>query len=163
MIGEALLAGTPAIVSAICGYADEVQRSGAGFVVPEPFDPRIFSQQLKAILDHLPQMKDNAKAEAIRLQSQRRRWLMVISEMIEAEQKRPNNLLGQWTPSRLPAFRRRCCNTRPTPGDAVSARRSEGRMIGSDPGAILRREFESRIFQDSDHPRLEIRCVRVRT
>jgi UDP-glucose:(heptosyl)LPS alpha-1,3-glucosyltransferase len=92
VIGEALLAGTPAIVSAICGYADEVQRSGAGFVVPEPFDPRIFSQQLKAMLDHLPQMRDNAKAEAIRLQSQRRRWLMVISEMIEAEQKRPNNL-----------------------------------------------------------------------
>lgn len=85
VIGEALLAGTPAIVSAICGYADEVQRSGAGLVIPEPFDGRMFSEQLTIMLDRLPQMRDSAKAAAIRLQEQRGRWLEVIAETIEAE------------------------------------------------------------------------------
>ncbi len=83
VIGEALLAGTPAIVSEICGYAGEVQRSGAGIVVPEPFDPRAFSEQMKTMLDRLPQMRDNARVEAIRLQEQRGRWLGVIANTLE--------------------------------------------------------------------------------
>jgi UDP-glucose:(heptosyl)LPS alpha-1,3-glucosyltransferase len=85
VIGEALLAGTPAIVSAICGYADEVQRSGAGLVISEPFEPHAFSEQLTIMLNHLPQMRDGAKAAAVRLQEQRGRWLEVIAETIEAE------------------------------------------------------------------------------
>lgn len=84
VIGEALLAGTPALVSEICGYAGEVRRSGAGLVVPEPFDPRVFSEQIKAMLDRLPQMQESARAEAARLQQQRGRWLEVIVEAVEA-------------------------------------------------------------------------------
>ena len=91
VIGEALLAGTPAIVSAICGYADEVQRSGAGLVIPEPFDPRGFSAQLTIMLDRLPQMQATAKAAAGRLQEQRGRWLAVIAETIEAETAHKTN------------------------------------------------------------------------
>jgi UDP-glucose:(heptosyl)LPS alpha-1,3-glucosyltransferase len=91
VIGEALLAGTPAIVSAICGYADEVQRSGAGLVVPEPFDPRAFSERLTIMLNGLPQMRDGAKAAAAHLQEQRGRWLEVIAETIEAETARQAN------------------------------------------------------------------------
>ena len=84
VIGEALLAGTPALVSEICGYAGEVRRSGAGLVVPEPFDPRVFSEHIKTMLDRLPQMRESAKAAADRLQRQRGRWLKVIAEAVEA-------------------------------------------------------------------------------
>lgn len=84
VIGEALLAGTPALVSGICGYASEVQRSGAGLVVPEPFDPRVFSEQIKAMLERLPEMREHARAEATWLQQQRGRWLEVIAEALEA-------------------------------------------------------------------------------
>ena len=84
VIGEALLAGTPALVSEICGYAGEVRRFGAGLVVPEPFDPRVFSEHIKTMLDRLPQMRESAKAAADRLQRQRGRWLKVIAEAVEA-------------------------------------------------------------------------------
>lgn len=84
VIGEALLAGTPALVSEICGYAGEVQRSGAGLVVPEPFDPRVFSARIREMLERLPEMRERAQAEAARLQQQRGRWLEVIVETIEA-------------------------------------------------------------------------------
>lgn len=83
VIGEALLAGTPALVSEICGYAGEVQRSGAGLVVPEPFDPRVFSERIGAMLERLPEVRERARAEAARLQRQRGRWLEVIVEAIE--------------------------------------------------------------------------------
>lgn len=83
VIGEALLAGTPALVSGICGYADEVRRSGAGLVLSEPFDPRVFSAQIKAMLDRLPRMRENAAAAAQRLLRQRGRWLEVIAEAVE--------------------------------------------------------------------------------
>jgi UDP-glucose:(heptosyl)LPS alpha-1,3-glucosyltransferase len=89
VIGEALLAGTPAIVSDICGYAGEVRRSGAGLVVPEPFDPRVFSDRIKAMLDRLPQMRERARAEAAQLQQQRGRWLEVIVEAVEAGGAKP--------------------------------------------------------------------------
>lgn len=84
VIGEALLAGTPAIVSDICGYASEVQRSGAGLVIPEPFDPHVFSRQIRTMLDDLPQMQARARAMAAQLQQQRGQWLKVIVDALEA-------------------------------------------------------------------------------
>ena len=83
VIGEALLAGTPAIVSDICGYAREVQQSGAGLVVPEPFDPHVFSGQIRTMLNDLPQMKASARAKAAHLQRQRGQWLKVIVDAVE--------------------------------------------------------------------------------
>jgi len=83
VIGEALLAGTPAIVSEICGYASEVQQSGAGLVVPEPFDPHVFSGQISTMLNDLPQMQTRARAMAAQLQQQRGQWLKMIVDAVE--------------------------------------------------------------------------------
>src|SRR6185295_20053169 len=38
VILEALINGLPAVVSGVCGFAEHVARSGAGIVLPEPFD-----------------------------------------------------------------------------------------------------------------------------
>ena len=47
---EAMIAGTPALVTACCGYAPYVQRADAGLVVPEPFDQERFNAQLAELL-----------------------------------------------------------------------------------------------------------------
>jgi UDP-glucose:(heptosyl)LPS alpha-1,3-glucosyltransferase len=83
VIGEALLAGTPAIVSGICGYGDAVARSGAGVVLPEPFAADAYARAIATTLQHLPQMRAAAAAESRRLLSLQGRWLTVIADTVE--------------------------------------------------------------------------------
>lgn len=47
VILEALINGLPVITTDICGFAEHVERSGAGKVVHGPFDPSTFSKYLK--------------------------------------------------------------------------------------------------------------------
>lgn len=49
---EALVAGLPAIASAVCGYAHYVENAQAGWVVPEPFDQRVFNRLVRDALDN---------------------------------------------------------------------------------------------------------------
>lgn len=83
VIAESMLAGRPAIVSGICGYAGEIARSGAGIVLREPFDPRDLAAAVTAMLERLPAMTAAARIEAERLQSQRGQWLSVIADALE--------------------------------------------------------------------------------
>ena len=46
VIVEALASGTPVVCSAACGYAGLVAASGAGAVVPEPFDAEAFERAI---------------------------------------------------------------------------------------------------------------------
>lgn len=50
VIVEALASGTPVVCSAACGYAGFVAASGAGAVVPEPFDPAAFEHAISQAL-----------------------------------------------------------------------------------------------------------------
>ncbi|CAM5461849.1 Lipopolysaccharide core biosynthesis protein rfaG OS=Afipia felis OX=1035 GN=rfaG PE=3 SV=1 [Afipia felis] len=83
VIAESLLAGRPAIVSGVCGYAGDIVRSGAGIALHEPFDPQALIAAIITMLEQLPAMTRAAKIEADRLQHQRGRWLSVIAETIE--------------------------------------------------------------------------------
>lgn len=83
VIAEALLAGRPAIVSGICGYAGEVTQSCAGVVLREPFTPHDLAAAITTMLDQLPAMTAAAETEANRLQGQRGRWLSVIADAVE--------------------------------------------------------------------------------
>jgi UDP-glucose:(heptosyl)LPS alpha-1,3-glucosyltransferase len=83
VIGEALLAGTPAIVSGICGYGDAVARSGAGVVLPEPFATDEYARAIATTLQRLPVMRAAAEAESRRLRSLQGHWLTVITETVE--------------------------------------------------------------------------------
>ena len=47
VIAEALGCGTPVICSGICGFASLVRDSGAGIVLPEPFDGKDFSRAIQ--------------------------------------------------------------------------------------------------------------------
>ena len=47
VISEALGCGLPVICSGICGFASLVRDSGAGIVLPEPFDGKNFSQAIR--------------------------------------------------------------------------------------------------------------------
>jgi len=47
VISEALGCGTPVICSGLCGFASLVRDSGAGIVLPEPFDEKIFTQAIR--------------------------------------------------------------------------------------------------------------------
>lgn len=89
VIAESLLAGRPAIVSGICGYAGEIARSGAGIVLREPFDPQDLTAAMETMLQQLPAMTSAAKVEADRLQSQRGQWLSVIADAIETKAAAP--------------------------------------------------------------------------
>lgn len=83
VIAESLLAGRPAIISGLCGYASEIARSDAGIVLREPFDPHVLTAAITTMLERLPVMTAAAQAESNRLQSQRGRWLSVIADAIE--------------------------------------------------------------------------------
>ncbi len=43
---EALVNGLPVVATDVCGFAAHVEKSGAGIVVPSPFDPAALSQAL---------------------------------------------------------------------------------------------------------------------
>lgn len=47
VILEALINGLPVVTTDICGFAEHVEKSGAGKVVQGPFDPSTFSRYLK--------------------------------------------------------------------------------------------------------------------
>jgi len=83
VIAESLLAGRPAIVSGICGYASEIAKSSAGIVLREPFDPQDLAVAITAVLERLPAMTAAAQAETDRLQGQRGRWLSIIADGLE--------------------------------------------------------------------------------
>lgn len=88
VIGEALLAGTPAIVSGICGYGEAVASSGAGIVLPERFRQPALVQAISTMLEQLPEMRRAATAEAVRQLPLRGRWLSVIADEVEAHAAR---------------------------------------------------------------------------
>jgi UDP-glucose:(heptosyl)LPS alpha-1,3-glucosyltransferase len=64
VILESLLYGVPAIVSAECGYAEHVQRAGAGAVLASPFDAEALATEARAALE--PQRLEILKACARR-------------------------------------------------------------------------------------------------
>lgn len=47
---EALVAGLPVITVAACGYAPYIEKSGAGVVLPEPFDQNAWNETLEKTL-----------------------------------------------------------------------------------------------------------------
>ncbi len=58
VIMEAIVNGLPAVVTGLCGFAEHIERSGAGIVLPEPF--------LQAALDQaLVRMRDRPLAETM--------------------------------------------------------------------------------------------------
>ncbi len=83
VISEALLAGCPAIVSAICGYASEVTRSDAGIVLPEPFRPETLVDAISIMMKHLPTLRRAAADASTRQRECRGHWLTVIAEEVE--------------------------------------------------------------------------------
>jgi UDP-glucose:(heptosyl)LPS alpha-1,3-glucosyltransferase len=80
VIGEALLAGCPAIVSENCGYSSEVHRSGAGIVLPEPFSQAGLIDAISRMMKDLPALRRAAAAESLRQRKQSGRWLSVIAQ-----------------------------------------------------------------------------------
>jgi len=50
VIIEAILAETPTLVTGVCGYANHVQYSNCGIVLPEPFQQDTFNKSLVSIL-----------------------------------------------------------------------------------------------------------------
>uniref|UniRef100_Q07II1 Glycosyl transferase, group 1 n=1 Tax=Rhodopseudomonas palustris (strain BisA53) TaxID=316055 RepID=Q07II1_RHOP5 len=83
VIGEALLAGAPVIVSSVCGYAPEVARSGAGIVLPEPFRIEALRDAIGEVTRELPTFRQLAAAESARLQQTRGHWLRFIADRVE--------------------------------------------------------------------------------
>ncbi len=59
---EALAAGLPVVVSAVCGYAHYIQDARAGWVLPEPFDQQLFTNTVRQVLErpHLQDLRQNA-------------------------------------------------------------------------------------------------------
>jgi UDP-glucose:(heptosyl)LPS alpha-1,3-glucosyltransferase len=48
---EALVAGLPVVVSAVCGYAHYINEAQAGIVLGEPFDQAELNSQLQRLLE----------------------------------------------------------------------------------------------------------------
>ncbi|MEA3348762.1 MAG: glycosyltransferase, partial [Pseudomonadota bacterium] len=52
---EALAAGLPILVTAVCGYSVHIERAQAGILVPEPFDQQYLDRMLFEMLDSASQ------------------------------------------------------------------------------------------------------------
>jgi UDP-glucose:(heptosyl)LPS alpha-1,3-glucosyltransferase len=89
VIGEALLAGCPAIVSGNCGYSTEVHRSGAGIVLPEPFAQAALIDAISSMMKDLYALRRAAAAESLRQRKQRGNWLTIIAEEVESFRRAP--------------------------------------------------------------------------
>lgn len=50
---EAIVNGLPVVATDICGFAFHVEKSGAGIVLPSPFDPAAFAQALRSACNEL--------------------------------------------------------------------------------------------------------------
>ncbi|MBY0380968.1 MAG: glycosyltransferase family 4 protein [Xanthobacteraceae bacterium] len=83
VIAESLLAGRPAIVTGLCGYATEVKREGAGIVLQEPFKQADLDSAVSEMIADLPAMKKAAGKAAEQLRNQQGQWLITIAETIE--------------------------------------------------------------------------------
>ena len=83
VIGEALLAGVPVLATAACGYVGEIERSGAGLVLPEPFQHEALVNGLATMIDTLPALRAAAAARAKTLHQQRGAWLSAIAGSLE--------------------------------------------------------------------------------
>lgn len=83
VIGEALLAGAPAIVSGICGYASEIAETGAGIVLPEPFRQTDLVKAIADLQAKLPAFRQVAAQESLHQQALRGRWLSIIVDTLE--------------------------------------------------------------------------------
>lgn len=55
---EAVVAGLPVLVTAVCGYAHYIDEAQAGVVVPEPFEQGVLNRQLQHLLED-----DGARAQ----------------------------------------------------------------------------------------------------
>jgi UDP-glucose:(heptosyl)LPS alpha-1,3-glucosyltransferase len=83
VIVEALLAGTPAIVSKVCGYASEIERHRAGIVLPEPFAPNDLVTAIASLTDSLDAAKGYARRASDKIAQAADDWLLHIAECIE--------------------------------------------------------------------------------
>ncbi|WP_225149645.1 MULTISPECIES: glycosyltransferase family 4 protein [unclassified Bradyrhizobium] len=83
VILESLLAGVPAIVSDVCGYASEVVRSGAGLVVKEPITDEALAGAIQDAIERLPALRAAAATESHRLIRTQSLWLEAIAQELE--------------------------------------------------------------------------------
>ena len=65
VILEAMVAGLPSIVSAVCGYAHHVQDADAGIVLREPFSPQYFVRALTECLEN-PRLRADWSENALK-------------------------------------------------------------------------------------------------
>jgi UDP-glucose:(heptosyl)LPS alpha-1,3-glucosyltransferase len=72
VILESLLAGTPVIASAICGFSEYIDRFGAGIVIADPFDHSTYLETIRRTLvpNKLAELKSRARASAPALRAE---------------------------------------------------------------------------------------------
>lgn len=72
VILESLLAGTPVIASASCGFSEYIEHFGAGIIIADPFDSSAYLKAIRKALEPstLIELKSRARASAPRLRAE---------------------------------------------------------------------------------------------
>jgi UDP-glucose:(heptosyl)LPS alpha-1,3-glucosyltransferase len=83
VIVEALLARIPVIASGVCGYSTEVEQSGAGVVLPEPFRQEALADAISDVINRLPNLRTAAEAASAEIIQGRGQWLYAVAEQLE--------------------------------------------------------------------------------
>lgn len=98
VILESLLAGTPVIASAICGFSEYIERFGAGIVIADPFDSTSYLHAIRTALEPntLAELKSRARASAPRLRAEGGldRILDAIEETLARRQRATKEVVG---------------------------------------------------------------------
>lgn len=84
VIIEALAAGLPVIVTALCGYAAEVAKASAGIVLADPFVQADLDAAVRMLMARNANYKQAAQVAAREIES-RPSWLDVVAAKIETD------------------------------------------------------------------------------
>lgn len=92
VILESLLAGVPVVASAACGFAEYIERFGAGIIVGEPFDTDEYVAAIRTAIEPnmLAALRDRARTSASQLRAEGGldRILDVVEQILKRHRRR---------------------------------------------------------------------------
>lgn len=146
VILESLINGLPVVTTAICGFAEHVEKSGGGKVVHGPFDPSTFSQYLREACG-----PDNPsfshKGIAYGANPELYSGIGVACDLIEGQ--RPRTVPQSPLPADCGGFSGR--PNRPKSGRRTTSE-TRGRVSGRPPKAALRESNEMPVAVERQAP-----------
>lgn len=99
VILEAMISGTPVLVTENCGYANHVRDADAGLVTPSPFEQQVFNAQLAALLTSSKRERWSANGAALAKDETIHQMATAAVDLFERFAVQNQASIGRWSRS----------------------------------------------------------------